>query len=495
MNDMSWGPGPPAPVGVQGARPPGLFGPGSSVWLIRHDLRLAGRALRSAGKAKRRTVGGVLLVLVVSQHLIGFLCAPLLERLHDADRAGALLVGTFVLAGACTLFLSKAITEATDALFQRGDLDLLLSSPLPMRRVLVSRLLAIAVNAGFLPLLLVVPLVNGMVLRGAFAWIGLYPVLASLSLIAAALGAGLTFGLLATVGPRWTRFLARALATLFGALSFLATQSRLVLPDEWRAALWEALLPGPAAAGPLWWPARAALGEPVPILFMIAASLAALLGVSALLGQAYGSGVMGNLALPRAARAGGVERRFGGAPFAALLRKEWRLLRRHPGLGAQLFYQFVFLLPGAVALRNLDGVAWHSAAGVVFLTAMMTGRITRVIVVGPFEGDEAAALAASAPLSPRLVARAKLLVTLAVLAVVGGAPVVAIGVKLTPALPAALLACSAAAATRLWLALSHPAPRRTAAMAQRMPASTDALLGVMLDIGWGLAGAVLAAVI
>ena len=48
-----------------------------------------------------------------------------------------------------------------------------------MRRVLATRLLAIAVIAGFLPILLVMPMVNGMVLRGYVAWIGVYPVLAA----------------------------------------------------------------------------------------------------------------------------------------------------------------------------------------------------------------------------------------------------------------------------------------------------------------------------
>jgi ABC-2 type transport system permease protein len=465
------------------------------LWLIRHDLRLAGRDLRAASRRQRRTVGAVLLAVVVLLHPLGFAMAPMLARLHDADRARALLVGSFALTGAFALFLSKAISEATDALFQRGDLDLLLSSPLPMRRVLTSRLLAIAVNAGFLPLLLVVPLVNGMVLRGEFAWIGVYPVLASLSLVAAAAGAGITFGLLATIGPRWTRLAARALATLFGALSFFATQARLVVPDGPRARLWDALLPGAAPAGPQWWPARAAMGDPWPVLALAAIAVAAVAAVSAALGQAYGAGVMRNLAVPRRPRAAGVARRFADAPFAALLRKEARLLLRHPGLGAQLFYQFIFLVPGALALMNIGDAARPATAGVVFLTAMMTGRITRVVVAGPFEADQAAALALGSPTARGLVLRAKLVVTVAALAVVGGLPIVAIGLKLAPAFPAALIAGTAAAATRMWLAIGQPAQARPRALRQRVQASTDGLLGAMLDIGWGGCGALLTLVV
>jgi ABC-2 type transport system permease protein len=493
MSFMGRGLGPPAPVGVQGAKPSGLFGPGSSLWLLRHDLRLAGRDLRSAGGRKRRALGIILVTSLVLLHLIGFTTAPMLARLHDEHRTELLLTGSFALAGVFTLFLSKAISEATDALFQRGDLDLLLSSPIPMRRVLTTRLAAIAVTAAFLPIVLVVPVLNGMVLRGRFEWAGGYAVLASLSLAAAAAGAAVTFGLLASVGPRWTRIAARALATVFGAFSFFATQARVVVPAGIRARVWEALVPtdSATAVGPQWWPARAVLGDALPIFALAVLALAAVVLVSWALGQAYGSGVMSNLAVPRAANAAGVQRRFGGSLFSVLVRKEWRLLVRHPGLGAQVFYQFVFLVPGAVALMNLGETGWHSAAGVVFLTAMMTGRITKILVAGPFEADQAAALAVTSPVAPGPVFRAKVLVTSLVLAVVGGLPVVAIGLKMPAAFPAACIASAAAASTRMWLAVSRPKQLRRAGMQGRLQPSTDGLLGVMIDIGWGVLGAVL----
>ena len=199
-------------------------------------------------------------------HLVGFLAAPMLAHLHESAQADLLLTGSVAMGGAFTLFLSKAISEAVDALYQRGDLDLLLSSPLPMRRVLTTRLLAIAVVAGFLPILVIVPLVNGMVLHGQFAWAGAYPVLASLALTASAAGAGITFGLLAWIGPHWTRFGARALATLFGAVSFLSTQANFLVPAQMRHAVWQSLRPGEMPAGLQWYPARAALGEKMPML-------------------------------------------------------------------------------------------------------------------------------------------------------------------------------------------------------------------------------------
>jgi ABC-2 type transport system permease protein len=487
----------PAAV-AKGAAPrrwhrPHLSAPGSLLWLARHDLRLIGRDFRASGRGRRRSVAMTFLVTVLLMHLIGYLAAPEMARIHDQLRSEALLTGSFALGGAFMLFLSKAISEATDALFQRGDLDLLLSSPLPMRRVLATRLCAIAVVAGFLPLLLIVPMVNGMVLHGYFAWAGTYPVLVSLSLLAAATGSAITFSLLASVGPRWTQLAARALATVFGAISFLAAEARLIVPQPVREAVWQAMVPTPGVmpTGPQWWPARAALGDALPIVAMLAVACAAVAVVSAGLGEAYGAGVVNALARPRGALAGGVERRFRSGVFVTLLRKEWLLFRRHPGLGTQIFYQFVFLVPGAWALMGLDKYGGESAAAVVFLTAMMTGRITKILMAGPYEADDAPALAATSPVRAVLVERAKVLVTGFALIVIGGLPILGIAVKMPTAFPAACVSSIAATATRMWLAMHRTKPLRRAGLQGRLSGGADGFLGAVVDFAWGATGGLL----
>jgi ABC-2 type transport system permease protein len=472
-----------------------LVTPGSTLWLLGHDLRLAGRDMRAAGRGRSNVVASVLLITIVLLHVIGFLTAPLLARLHDANRTDLLLVLSISVGGAFTLFLSKAISESVDALYQRGDLDLLLSSPMPMHRVLVTRLLSISVIAGFLPILLVVPLVNGMVLRGQFAWVGTYPVLAALALTAAALGATMTFGLLAVLGPRWTRLAARALATLFGALSFLATQAHLLLPTGTQDTLWRWLTPGASAGWPQWWPARALLGEFWPMLALLLCGVGAVALVSRGLGHVYATGVLNTLSLPRGGSKAGVERRFRGSQRAALIRKEALLLLRHPGLSAQVFYQFLFLVPGSIALTRLGGPHGGTQAGVVFLTALMTGRIAKILVAPPFEADQAQALTTTAPVSAGALFQAKLAVSLVALLIVGGLPLVGIGLRLPRLLPAAILSSTGAAATRLLLAARRPATLRRPGMQGRMPASADGLLGVIIDVGWGYIGLLLCAVI
>jgi ABC-2 type transport system permease protein len=470
---------------------------GSTLWLLRHDLRLAGRDFRASGRGKSRVVVFVLTANILFLHLMGFAAAAYLARMHNQFRAEAMVGGTLAIAGAFMLFLSKSISEATEALHQRGDLDLLLSSPIPMRRVLVTRLMAIAVIAAFLPILMVVPVLNGMVLRGYFDWAGVYPVIGSLALAASAMGAALTFGLLAWLGPRWTRFAARALATLFGAISFLSTQAQFLVPDATRAAFWQAVTPAPGATpwGPQWWPALALLGEPIPMLALALFGGAAVVLVSRGLGQVYGAGVLNNLALAGGVRVAGVARRFRGGSGWAALRKEMLLLLRHPGLSAQVFYQFIFLVPGAIALMKLGDTGGHSPPGVVFLTALMTGRITKILVASPFEADQAAALGATAPVAEKVLWRAKIAATLVALGVVGGLPLVAIAWRLPHAFPAAVLSCLGAGATRLWLAIGRPRALRRVGLQGRLNVSSDGLLGVMIDIAWGVCGALLTLVV
>jgi ABC-2 type transport system permease protein len=468
---------------------------GSTLWLLRHDLRLAGRDMRALGRGSSATVGAMLLATIVVLHGAGFLMAPLLARLRDGSRTDVLVFLTIAVGGAFTLFLSKAISESVDALYQRGDLELLLSSPMPMRRVLTTRLLAIAVIAGFLPILMVVPVVDGMLLRGSLAWAGIYPVLIALSLAASASGASLTFGLLLVLGARWTRLAARIIATLLGATSFLATQLRVLLPDGARHALWRALTPSANGHGwPQWWPARAMLGEPWPMIALLASAVIIVILVSRALGHVYAAGVLNTLALPRRSVAAGVAGRFKDRLGTALVRKEFRLLLRHPGLAAQVFYQFVFLVPGAIALMRVSGASNHTPAGVVFLTALMTGRIARLLVAPPFDADQAQALAATAPVPPSTVLHAKLVVSFVALAVVGGLPIAVIGARLPLLLPAACLACGGAAATRLWVAARRRPILRRPGMQGRMRGNADGLLGVMIDVLWGVAGSVVSAV-
>ena len=128
---------------------------GSWLWLLRHELRLAWR--NTGGKR-------VWLVIIGG----GFIWACV----HFA--AWGLLHGNRALAGtnyqqwlvpaagaALWLLLSIMVSQTTahsvSAVFDRGDLDLLLASPLSSKAVFAVRGLAIALAACLLPFLLLLP--------------------------------------------------------------------------------------------------------------------------------------------------------------------------------------------------------------------------------------------------------------------------------------------------------------------------------------------------
>jgi hypothetical protein len=137
----------------------------------------------------------------------------------------------------------------------------------------------------------------------------------------------------------------------------------------------------------------------------------------------------------------------------------------------------------------MGGTSNSTPGGVVFLTALMTGRIARILVAPPFEADQAQALAATSPVASARVMNAKLLVCLAALLVVGGLPLAIIGWRLPLLLPTAGLACTGAAVTRLWMAARRPAILRRQGLQGRVRGSADGLLGVMIDFLWGIGGA------
>ena len=158
--------------------------PGSAAWLMAHEVRLGWRGMgkRNDG-ARARTDGskvmlillGAVAVLVVAIGGIGlgFLAARVPLPQTPAV-ALIVVVAAFVL---FTLMLSQTINLSVQALFERGDLDLLLSSPLKPRVVLTVRAVAITVVAAILYLGLVTPFIITASLLGRPEWLGLYVVL------------------------------------------------------------------------------------------------------------------------------------------------------------------------------------------------------------------------------------------------------------------------------------------------------------------------------
>jgi ABC-2 type transport system permease protein len=397
---------------------------GSAPWLLAHEMRLAWRGafrLRkdpATGALKGRVAAPVIvLVSMVLVGLFGGLPLGLALRAVEIEDSALIIV---TIDGAMlvlfTLMLSQTMSATTTAFYERADLDLLLSSPLPPERTLAVRVIAIAGNAVLLFVLLPTPLLLPVALISHPAWLAAYVVLGSLALLASTAGLWLAMAMFSAIGPRRTKTAAQLVAALIGAAIFLVSQSYNLIGGDRSRSVWTEFRRWAEASGmaatPLAWPARAVLGEPLPLLAFSGFSLL----VFAISTRALGHGFAANAASAVGADAGrrrtaskGARGRFGDRPFTALVRKEMRLLFRDPVVLSQALLQVLYLLPLAfVLLRNAQAHATAfvamGASTVVFLAGQLGGTLGWITI----SGEDSPELLACAPISVRRLLEAKL---------------------------------------------------------------------------------------
>lgn len=346
---------------------------------------------------------GFLVVLPIQA--IGLWFASLLigAQLPEA----ALLAGTFgLLACAGLLMLSQALGASIEALYERQDLEWLLTSPVPFRRVLLVRMAGAAVQIASTWMVLVVgPVANGLALLGRPAVLAAYPVLLALALLATAAGSAAAILLVSSMGLRRARGVVNVLAAVSAATIFLVLQAVNLLPNARREAVLNLLSPG-SGWGFAWLPARAMLGAPGPLLLVLVVGFGAAMLAAHRLERRFILGAVSSSATVRRHTAqGSALPRFRANQSGVLLHKELRLLRRSPGLLGQTLLQMVYLLPAVfLIVRSGNAVLPVAAAAIVFLA----GSIARLMISATISGDGAAELVRTAPIPAAAVRLAKL---------------------------------------------------------------------------------------
>jgi ABC-2 type transport system permease protein len=430
-----------------------IGGPGSTLWLLRHELRLdwRRRTQRRGGRLAAVTVTlGVPLFLMA---FVGFPLGRALRHIDQPSGSAPVMLAALALTALFTLMLSQALAAVVEALYQRGDLDLMFSSPIPPRRVVAIRALAIAFQAfsvfGYFtagPLIVVA-------LMGHPRWIAGLGVLFALALAATGVALILAAGLFRLFGARRTRTLAHLTAALIGALLFLATQVvGLVGGDASRSLFAKAAelarAPGFQPPAGLAWGLGALTGQPAPLAAAVGLGAGVFLACSLLLAPRFAAdaaAAAGADSGPR--RKGAPIRPFVGGAFRATLRKELRLIFRDPMLVAQVLVRVLYMLPlGLLAVRQGAG---HQLAlpGAVAALVLMTNQVAGSLAWIAISAEDAPDLLATAPARPSLVVRGKL-----------AAVALAVAVLLSPVLPpliavaplaglAAALGCAAAVAS------------------------------------------------
>ena len=475
--------------------------------MIRHELRLTWRYMIGMMGGKVRSMVILTIVMVVAAFAIGIpmgLASRLLTT-GRMDKAWPFMVT--VADGAAlfvfTLMLAQSLSMATIVFYDRGDLDLLLTAPLKPGRILMVRTLAMVANAMWGFLAFVAPfLICSAVIGGHWGWLAGFPMIMAFSLLATALGvAGATL-LSGMIGPRRTRTVAQIIGVFVGASMFLVAESYNIMGRTQGAIFYKQMFdwirahPGNHLVQ---FPARAAMGEPVPLLLLVGFCVAAFLAIMAWLGRGFADSA--------AAAAGAAEQRFKvrstrrSSGFRAgltrvMIFKELKLLGRDPTLLSQVLLQVIyFVVMGVILFRNLGhGHTMTNDAAYIGGAAMMT-FLSSQIACGlgwlTISAEDAPELLICAPITQQQAAKAKVLAVVIPVSVAVAIPALLIGVY-SPwaglcAYAGALAAATAMAFIELWN--QKPAKRSQFRMRRRGSGST-LLYFIEMGIGALIAGAV-----
>jgi ABC-2 type transport system permease protein len=475
-----------------------LAAPGSVPWLLAHEMRLYWRNFRAgrAGKGARGLIG---LAVIGAMMITGGVFLAL--GLHDYQppiHPVSVSIAALACAVVFTLMLSQTLSASSEALYDRGDLDLLFSSPIGPAKVLFVRALGVAGGVIAIFLLVATPLLGPAVVWGHPGWIGVFGVLGALALGSTAVGLLLAMGLFALIGPRRTRTVAQVMAALVGAIFFLVSQARVILGEETSESLFTEIVreaqsgrlnPPPIMSLPL----RAMLGEPLPLLALLGGA-AALFALSALvLGRGFAdatAAAQGKTgARPRTGNAASA-RAFAGGVFLATLRKELLLIGRDAALLSQVLLRVLYLIPTALVLsRNAaDGTAAALAGGagvVVFLAGQVAGSLAWITL----SAEEAPDLLAVSPARIATLRRAKLAAAMAPVVLFLALPIAVLGWFAPAAAAWTALGALAAAWSSGLINVWHQRPGKRSEFKRRGGASWMATIAEMV-VSVLLAGAV-----
>ncbi|MEO1134535.1 MAG: hypothetical protein AAFX40_17770, partial [Cyanobacteria bacterium J06639_1] len=410
--------------------------PGSLPWLLKYELVLKWRSL---AKLTRMLVlvlvgGGILYIAVTS--VVGI---QLLLQVRDSIAQGndipavarSLMSAIFLWSALAvqilmwTLSLFQAMNLSLEALFQRGDLDLLVSSPIRGEVIFSSRLIIIALTvfASWAPFL--VPAIAIGVGVGFPQILGALPTLVCMAILSASTGAILILGLVKLLGVQRARIAGQITASLIGASFFLLTQSLYWFDDSWLESNVdpEALEPiaedsarrifllfsdGGAfsADHPLLFPARSLVFHlPSLILFVGLSAIAFWLTVKIAFRSFLKSTQQSTTRATRKRRNQTTESRFQTGVVRTMLLKEWRSIWRNPFVISRLLLSVLYLIPATILiLRSSEdssflnvGGALSSQVGLisVFFGSTLVASLTAICV----SAEEAVDLLASAPVS------------------------------------------------------------------------------------------------
>ena len=378
--------------------------PGSLLWLLRHEMMLQWRA-NSRGKLSLIATFGLALLFF---HLLGAALAAGFAQM-PAIPARALLIGVTGASLALLLFMmSMGLVAAMQAIYQRGDMELLLTAPIEPRSIMFVRMIALTLNLCVGTCALILPFANMLALFVTAKWLLAYVAIPSLALVASSLSLIAALGLFRLLGARRARICAQILGVVVGIAAVMLGQLPNLLPkgaktsaEHWFADF-AARMPAPDSVA--WLPARALTGEPL----LLAAFVAVCIGLFAVTVYA-----LADRFIASATAAGGVATtpakkrtdrslRFRTETMSAMRRKELRLLGRDPWLLTQVGQQIIYVVPSLFLIWQNSGATFGWIM-LVFIAGMLASALAWITI----SGEDAPELLGAAPVPTTKVLRAK----------------------------------------------------------------------------------------
>ncbi|HXC29158.1 MAG TPA: hypothetical protein VNV38_14470 [Stellaceae bacterium] len=396
-----------------------MTGAASVTWFARHEARLAWRdwrVLLSGGRRRRNVtlaLGFGCFVAFLHALAYGGLARSTALLTGPPDKRMLVYVtGTLVLY--FSLMLSQAMEAVTRAFYARGDLELILTSPVPAWRVFAVRLAAMAVTITLMSLALAAPVIDIAAWFGGLAYLQGYGVVAAMAMLSVAIAAMLTIWLFRLIGPRRTRVAAQIVAAVIGAsfvigLQFAAIGSYGSLSRTAFLQSDAVMSRAPGPGNPLYLAARAAVGDGVALAILLVVCAAALAAAIVAYAPRFGEFALAaggaSVAPGRRARRSAAFRT--ASPARALRRKEWVLLLRDPWLMSQSLMQLLYLLPPIFLLYRSFYETGRASTLLTPVLVMAAGQLAGGLAWLAISGEDAPELIASAPVTAARVLRAK----------------------------------------------------------------------------------------
>lgn len=447
--------------------------------LARQELRLSYFEMCSLASVRgKRGLPHVSLALCAVMYLVIHLLAwAAMDEAEPITSPIPLSLLKSLMAGVGIVFVimfAFAFHRVIATLFERGDRDLWLSSPVSVATFIRVRILTVTASTASVFIYTLTPIANIGFLLNQPCWLGIYPTLLGLAAIASATASASAMVLAHNLGIRRMKITVHLLGFTVAAL--LAILFLLDLPITLYSFH---LTDSFGSSSIVWLPALAVLGDPMSLAFLTVVSFIGYWGATSIAAGYMRRGVRNDECVVNDFIPVG-HSSFNRSIVQSIFRKEWRLISRNPQI-----YQVLTLLAAALILlffmlSNSPKMITF-ATGIVYTAVVLSSALITIVI----SSEQASDLLRLSPISASKIRNAKLLAALAPVSLLV-LPLLFVIFMITPSIGLVTFAVCAAAMTstclvKIWSVAAQP---RSKFNARQQISTGAAILELMNNIGW-----------